>query len=100
MKLYGMYAPSEEGSAWRNESDLPPETLEPFERVWDADAPERCRGCNKGSAEHSHPRAWRTYGTPYCSRACKSAGLVAVCEKCCAKVDVDWPRCYTCKWGF
>ena len=64
------------------------------------DAPERCRECSKASAEHSHPRAWRTYGTPYCSRACKSAGIVAVCEKCRAKVDLDWPRCFTCKWGF
>ena len=45
IKLYGMYAPPEEGRAWRNESDLPPETLEPFQRIWDVNAPDVVWGC-------------------------------------------------------
>ena len=96
IKLYGMYAPPEEGRAWRNESDLPPETLEPFQRVWNVDAPERCRECSKPS-EVAHPV--RRLGTPYCSPECAHAGLAVVCKECGAKVNPAWAGCSTCKWG-
>ena len=98
IKLYGMYAPPEEGRAWRNESDLPPETLEPFERVWHADAPERCRECSKPS-EVTQPHPVRRFGVPYCSPGCSHAGLAIVCKGCGAKVNPQWAGCSTCKWG-
>ena len=88
--------PPEEGPAWRNESDLPPETLEPFQRVWNVDAPERCRECSKPS-EVAHPV--RRLGTPYCSPGCYHAGLAVVCKGCGAKVNPVWAGCSTCKWG-
>ena len=94
----GCTPPPKEGRAWRNESDLPPATLEPFQRVWDVNAPERCRECNKASeVAHGHPV--RRFGAPYCSPGCSHAGLAVVCKGCGAKVNPAWAGCSTCKLG-
>ena len=95
MKLYAMYSPPKEGRAWRCESDLPPDVLAPFQRIWNPDAPDRCFECSKPAVAHHI----RRLGKPYCSPGCAHAGLVVVCKGCGSKVNPAWAGCSTCKWG-
>jgi len=67
LKVFEMY--SDEGLGWRKESDLPPNVLQEFERVWEPAAPERCLECNKRAAVGTkHPM--RRLGRAYCSQEC------------------------------
>ena len=43
LHLYMSYA----GTTWEQEYDLPAALLTPFQQVWNADAPQRCRTCAK-----------------------------------------------------
>ena len=99
LKLYGQYAPQgAEARAWKKESDLSPDMLEQFQRMWDKTAPERCRECGKAAA----PGRWhpvRRLGKAFCSAQCAAAGTVFSCSKCNEPVSTEQPHCATCKWG-
>ena len=99
LRLFAQYQPPEgRHGAWKNESDLPPDVLEQFQRLWDADAPERCRECAKASAPgQRHPV--RHYGRPYCSDECRWAGISLACSHCGRPVNTEWAYCTECKWG-
>ena len=99
LRLFAQYQPPEgRHGAWKNESDLPPDVLEQFQRLWDADAPERCRECAKASAPgQRHPI--RLYGRPYCSDECRWAGISLACSHCGRPVNTEWAYCTECKWG-
>ena len=99
LRLFAQYRPPEGGqAAWKNESDLPPEVLEQFQRVWDPDAPQRCRECSKASAPGRQHPVWQI-GKPYCSEKCRWAGFSISCMHCSGPVDLSWPYCAPCKWG-
>ena len=93
LKLFGEYS----GAPWRKESDLPPEELTPFQRVWDPAAPERCSECSK-AAPHEKFRL-RRGGRSFCSEACAHAGEHLACRRCGGDVDAECPRCEACGWG-
>jgi len=78
LKLYAMYAPDSREAAWKKEGDLPPRDMVEFQRVWDAEAPNRCLECRKpleGTAASFRDSS-------YCSDKCKRAGVVATCTRC------------------
>jgi len=78
LKLYAMYAPDSREAAWKKEGDLPPRDMVEFQRVWDAEAPNRCLECRKpleGTAASFRDSS-------YCSDKCKCAGVVATCTRC------------------
>ena len=93
LKLFGEYS----GTTLRKESDLPPEQLVPFQRLWDPAAPERCSECNKAAAEGRFQL--RRGGRHFCSDACASAGVHLTCRRCGEAVNAEWPRCQSCNWG-
>ena len=99
LKLYGQYAPpGAEARAWKKESDLSPDTLEQFQRIWDKSAPERCRECAKASAPgQRHPV--RRLGNAFCSAQCAEAGTVLSCRRCNEPVSAEQPHCAGCGWG-
>ena len=100
LKLYGQYAPpGAEARAWKKESDLSPDTLEQFQRIWDKTAPERCRECAKASAPgQRHPV--RRLGNAFCSAQCAEArGAVFSCRECNEPVSAERPHCARCGWG-
>ena len=43
LRLYMSYA----GTTWERDCELPAALLTPFQQVWNADAPQRCRSCAK-----------------------------------------------------
>ena len=93
LKLFGEYS----GANLRKESDLPPEELVPFQRLWDPKAPERCSECSKAAPEGRFQL--RRCGRHFCSEACANAGVRLACQKCGEAVDTEWPRCEACGWG-
>ena len=99
IKLYGQYVPEEaDARAWKKECNLPPDVLENFQRIWDADAPERCHECCSAAAPGTkHPV--RRAGRNFCSRACAIAGTMIACSKCGHRVDATYPHCPMCEWG-
>ena len=98
MKLYAMYSPPKEGRAWRCESDLPPDVLAPFQRIWNPDAPDRCLECSKPVSRRSN--CFRVLGQPCCSQQCMGAGCVVVGKYCGNPMkNQKFAGCSTCKWG-
>jgi hypothetical protein len=94
LKLWGEYS----GAAWRRESDLPPEELTAFQRVWDPSSPERCSECSKAAPPPGR-FTLRRVGRTYCSESCSRAGIRLSCRRCGGSVDGDHPRCAACGWG-
>ena len=87
LKLYAAYA--EEGRAWRKESDLAPELLVAFQRVWDPAAPDRCAECAKALERPGR----------FCGSVCEYVGTKTTCRSCGAELDKVHPYCRTCKRG-
>ena len=84
--------------AWKKESDLPPDVLEQFQRIWDKTAPERCRECGKAAAPgRQHPV--RRLGKAFCSKSCATAGRMTACRKCGERASMEQPHCIPCGWG-
>ena len=100
LKLYGQYAPQgAEARAWKKESELPPDTLEQFLRIWDKTAPERCRECRKALAP-GRLHLVRRFGTAFCSARCAEArGTMFSCRECNEPVSAERPHCTRCKSG-
>ena len=95
IKLYAEYRPPTVGRPWRCESDLPPDVLAPFERIWNPEAPDRCYECGKPvGAQHV-----RRLGMPFCSQRCATVDAVVVCKQCGTRVNPEWTGCSSCKWG-
>ena len=74
LALFGEYSPQHKH--WVRESSLPPEELETFQRVWNPDAPQRCRECS------TVLKQWKTHDNAYCCNKCKTAGRVRMCKTC------------------
>jgi len=69
MKLFNAYR----GACYKKESDLPPAELEAFQKVWDPNAPMRCRHCPKTLPAGSSMRE------PYCNIKCRDANKKIRC---------------------
>jgi len=72
LKLFSKYS----GCEWKKESDLTPDVLEQFQRIWHPDAPSRCRECGKAI------RAEGSMRELYCDTVCKAAGFTLHCTRC------------------
>ena len=57
----------------KKESDLPPADVEEFQKVWDPEAPRRCRECNKALPV--------TARTLFCNLACENASKKITCGR-------------------
>ena len=77
LALYAKYARSDQPAMASKESDLPPADLEEFQKVWDPDAPGRCRECGKALAPDA------PFGQLFCGMACQAAGKTIACNNCC-----------------
>ena len=92
LQLYSRYKPE---CQWRKDSDIPPGLREEFQRIWNPEAPKRCKEC----------AAALTGNCPitrdYCNEACAKARLIAVCSKCKQPPEVHngWRWCPTCQRG-
>ena len=84
LQLYGEYN-AEDGSSWKKECDLPPEELEQFQRVWDPDAPNRCRECGKAL---KGPAPYRDLDH-YCNETCKNAKMKTTCKECKSAANME-----------
>ncbi len=91
LKLYAQYVPKDsEARGWGKESDLPPEALEEFQRVWDPSAPYRCRECNRALPITKHYLdSW--YCSPKCETACKKISCGLVVERTVAAKETSLP---------
>ena len=77
LALYALYVPiGSKACEWRKESDLPPEELEAFQKVWTSTAPRRCRECNKALPEDAPKQQL------FCDSVCQSAGRMISCITC------------------
>jgi len=83
LKLYRQYAnivkrndltPEQQKTLYSMRCRIPTEELTDFERVWDADAPQRCLGCAK--AIHDADKG------KFCSEACRGGGKLTTCIPC------------------
>ena len=94
LQLYARYAPESPEAAWKKESDLPPEDLECFQRVWNPDAPSRCWECGKALVGPM------PFGRHYCNEACRAADKTHACSKCKSAANVvnteGYYRCTAC----
>ena len=88
LKLYRQYAnvakrkdltPEQQKTLYSMRCRIPTEELTDFERVWDADAPQRCLGCAK--AIHNTSDKGK-----FCSEACRGGGKLTTCIPCGNKV--------------
>ena len=76
LDLYAKYTRSDNPTTASKESDLPPVDLEEFQKVWDPDAPNRCRECGKALAPDA------PLGQLFCGMACQAAGQTFICHNC------------------
>ena len=92
LQLYSRYAPE---CQWRKEAHIPPGLREEFQRIWNPQAPKRCREC-AAALTGNYPITRN-----YCSEACAKARLIAVCSKCNNPPEVHngWRWCPTCQRG-
>ena len=90
LKLYREYVPQgAEGSAWRKESDLPPDVRELFRKAFN----EEVSLCREHGVEIAR-------GHQYCRASCKLAGMQSVCRTCGEAIaNMSLPSCANCKWG-
>jgi len=92
LALYSRYSPDH---SWHKEAHIPPGLREEFQRIWNPQAPKRCKEC----------AAALTGNCPitrdYCNEACAKARLIAVCSKCNNPPEVHngWRWCPTCQRG-
>ena len=101
LKLYRQYAnvakredltPEQQKTLYSMRCRIPTEELTDFERVWDADAPQRCLGCAK--AIHNTSDKGK-----FCSEACRGGGKLTTCIPCGNKlVDQGGVR-FARAWG-
>ena len=91
LKLCREYVPQgAEGSAWRKESDLPPDVCELVRKALFNEEVSLCR-------EHGVEIA---RGHLYCRVSCRLAGMQSVCSTCGEAIaDMYLPYCANCKWG-
>ena len=92
LQLYSRYAPE---CQWRKEAHIPPGLREEFQRIWNPQAPTRCKEC-AAALTGNYPITRN-----YCSEACAKARLIAVCSKCNNPPEVHngWRWCPTCQRG-
>ena len=92
LQLYSRYVPE---CPWRKESEIPPGLREEFQRIWNPQAPKRCRECAAKLA------GARPITRDYCNEACAKARLIAVCSKCGRPPEVHngWRWCPICQRG-
>ena len=91
LKLCREYVPQcAEGSAWRKESDLPPDVRELVRKALFNEEVSLCR-------EHGVEIA---RGHQYCRASCKLADMQSVCKICGEAIaNMSLPSCANCKWG-
>ena len=85
LQLFALY--SEQGRNWKKESDLPPQTLTSFQRIWDPNAPDRCRECGTSLNCKLSDSERKHNDQHYCSEKCRLAGIIEICWKCKRKID-------------
>ena len=86
LELFAMYNGA---STAKKESDLAPEDAEAFQKVWNPQAPRRCRECNKPLPATALANQF------FCDAACEAADKKTVCRKCGA--NAYWiGGCLTC----
>ena len=92
LALYSRYSPEH---SWHKEAHIPPGLREEFQRIWNPQAPKRCRECAAALTGNYPIRR------DYCNEACAKARLTAVCLKCNQPPEVHngWRWCPTCQRG-
>ena len=79
LDLYTLYNPA---CKYKKEVDLEPSLLEEFQRVWDPQAPSRCRSCSKAIPRKT------SYRAKFCGEACAAAVGIGKPTACCCGCTV------------
>ena len=86
LKLYAQYRPGSEEASWEKEGDLPPRAMEESQRVWNSEAPSRCRECRKPLEDTASAQ------DRYCGGKCRDAGFVVERTRCTPEHDCTFCR--------